>query len=267
MKVRDIMTTELVTVDKDRSLRDVLSMMEKHNVTKLPVVDAEDNLLGIVTDGIIADKLGREHNRNVVVSTMHATSVMAKDFLVAHPDESVEDLLKDVGKPGLTMVPVMQGTKLVGVITKSDLLRLVDSADPVDGFMKTQVHAVSKDDRLVHARRLLLDHDIQRLPVLEGGKVQGMLAEHEIATAFAHLKEADLHVQRANVRDLLVGPHMKSPAITIPLGTTAKAAAKVMLDKHVGGLPVVDAMGKIKGMVTRTDLIRTYKAKEQLLVA
>ncbi|MCA1819034.1 MAG: CBS domain-containing protein, partial [Halobacteriales archaeon] len=227
MKVRDVMTKDLVTVDKDRNLKEVLRMMKEKNVTKIPVTE-DGALVGIVTDGKIADKLGREHNRNVQTSTLHASSVMEKDFIVAHPDEDLKVLLADVGKPGLTMIPVVQGTKLVGVVTKADLLRLVESDVQVRTIMQTQLKAVGADERLIHARRLLLDNDIARLPVLEGGRLRGIIAEHEIAGAFAGLKEADSHVQRVNLRDLPVADYMRKKVVTAKPEWTAREAAKVM---------------------------------------
>lgn len=257
MKVRDVMATDIVTVSKDRNLKDVLHLMEERNVTKIPVVE-NGNLVGIVTDGHIADKLGRQHNKAVQLTTLHASSVMEKDFIVAHPDEDLNVLLEDVGKPGLTMVPVVQGTKLVGVVTKADLLRLVESKAPLSTLMKKELKAVSPGERLIHARRLLLDNDIARLPVLEGGKVKGIIAEHEIAGAFASLKTADAHVQRVNIRDLDVGSYMRRDVVTGHPEMSAKEAAQKMLKEHVGALPVVADNGTIQGIVTRTDLIRTF---------
>jgi CBS domain-containing protein len=258
MQVRDVMITKLVTVHKDRNLKDVLHLMDKNNVTKLPVVDDEGFLVGVVTDGMIADKLGREHNRNVQTTTMHASSVMEKDFLLAHPDEDLAVLLRDVGKPGLTMVPVVQGKKLVGVITKADLLPMVKSDLKVASLMRTEVKAVGPEERLVHARRLLLDHDIARLPVLLAGKIQGIITENEIARAYADLKSADAHVQKANVRELQVAPYMQRKVVTGKPDWSAKKAAEVMLREHVGGLPIVGDAGTIEGIVTRTDLIKTF---------
>jgi len=258
MKVRDVMATDLITVDKDRNLKDVLSLMEQHHVTKVPVVDAEGRLQGIITDGRIADKLGRAHNKDIQTGTLRASSVMAKDFVRAHPDEPLETLLEDVGKPGLTMIPVVQGDMLVGVLTKSDLLALVDSKAPVADVMRRELHAVSADERIVHARRLLLDNDIARLPVLDGGRVQGILAEHEIAAAFAGFKEADMHVQKAMVRDLHVGDYMRRDVVTAGPDVPCDEAAQMMRDHHVGALPIVGGDGTIQGIVTRTDLIRTY---------
>jgi CBS domain-containing protein len=231
--------------------------MEKNNVTKLPVVDG-GRLVGIVTDGKIVDKLGREHNKGIQVTTLRASAVMEKDFLIAHPDEPLATLLKDVGKPGVTMVPVCKGTQLVGVVTKADLLQLVKSGASLQSIMKTDLKTVHPDERLVHARRLLLDNDIARLPVLEGGKVKGIIAEHEIAGAFASLKTADAHVQRVNIRDLDVGSYMRRDVVTGHPEMSAKEAAQKMLKEHVGALPVVAENGTIQGIVTRTDLIRTF---------
>lgn len=258
MNVKEVMTTNLVTVGKDRNLKDVLQLMAQHHITKLPVVDDQGNLLGVVTDGRIADKLGREHNKGVQTTTLHASSVMEKDFLIAHPEETLEALLKDVGKPGLTMVPVCQGKRLVGIVTKADLLRFVKSDAKLASIMKKELKAVSADERLIHARRLLLDNDIARLPVLRAGKIEGIIAEHEIAGAFAELKHEDALPQRDHIRDLQVGAYMRRKVVTARGDMSAKDAAQVMLKEHVGALPIVDASGQIQGIVTRTDLIRTY---------
>ncbi len=257
MIVRDVMTTDLITVDKDRNLKDVLDLMERHKVTKIPVVD-DDKLVGIVTDGKIADKLGRAHNRNIQTGTLRASSVMDKDFIVAHPDEDLRNLLVDVGKPGLTMIPVVRGQRLEGIVTKADLLKLVESDIELQSIMKRELHAVSSAERLVHARRLLLDNEIARLPVVNGGQLEGIIAEHEIAGAFATFKEADISVQKASIRDLQVLDYMRSPVVTATPETSARDAARMMIENHVGALPIVNGGGTIQGIVTRTDLIRTF---------
>ncbi len=257
MKVREVMSTELITVDKDRNLKDVLALMEQHNMTKIPVTE-DGRLVGIVTDGHIADKLGRAHNKNIQTSTLHASGVMEKDFIVAHPDEPLATLLADVGKPGLTMIPVVQGDHLVGVVTKSDLLPLVKSDRRLAELMHRQVHSVSPGERMIHARRMILDNDVARLPVLDGGRIAGIIAEHEIASAFAGFKEADQSVQKATIRDMQVGDWMRREVITGRSDMTAMEAAGLMRQHHVGALPIVDGRGTIEGIVTRTDLIRTY---------
>lgn len=258
MKVQDVMSSDLVTVDKDQNLKEVLQLMAQHNMTKLPVVDDGDHLVGIVTDGAIADQLGRAHNKNITTGTLHASSVMQKDFVRAHPDEALANLLVDVGRPGLTMIPVCRGDRIVGVVTKADLLPLVESDRHLAALMHTEVQSVAPGERIVHARRLILDNDIARLPVLEGGHLRGIIAEHEIAGAFADFKEADMSVQKVMVRDLQVGDYMRTDVVTGEPDLPARDAARRMMDNHVGALPVVAHDGTIQGIVTRTDLINTF---------
>ncbi len=57
MKVKDVMTKDVIFVDKDVDLRYVLSLMKKHEITKIPVVE-DKKLIGVITDNIIVFKLG-----------------------------------------------------------------------------------------------------------------------------------------------------------------------------------------------------------------
>jgi len=257
MKVREIMTEDVITVGKNESLEHILYLMEKHDITKIPVVEGE-KLLGIVTDGEIAYKLGSFRKRDVSPAHLHASSVMIREFDTISPDTSVYDIIKTVGLPGLTMLPVVENGKLVGVVTKADLLPLVESDAPVKEIMSKKVIHVAPDDRVIHARRLLIDNDIARLPVLDDGKVVGIIAEMDIAKAFAKLKRSTSRGhQKHQVEEMLVMDAMNSPAVTISPETTISDAAKVMLEQNIGGLPVIES--KLEGMVTRTDLIKTLK--------
>jgi CBS domain-containing protein len=263
MKMRNVMTEHVVTVGKNDDLRHVMELMDKHNITKVPVVD-NGRLVGIVTDNIIAKKLGSSRKRGVMPSGIHATSVMDKDFEITHPDAPLAEWLPKVGLPGLTMIPVVSQGRLIGVHTKANLLPLVETNEPVETFMSSPVKTVGPEDRLVHARRILLDNDIARLPVVDGGRVIGILHEAEIAHAFAGLlQDTPFEHQQARVRELLVRDWMRTPVHSIPPGTSAREAARIMTEKHVGGLPVVAADGTLRGFVTRTDLAATIRLARQ----
>lgn len=258
-QIRDVMTDQVITVGKNDDLRHVMELMEKHNVTKVPVLD-DGKLVGIVTDNMIAKKLGSSRKRGVQPSGIHASSVMDKDFEIAHPDSSLDELLPKVGAAGLTMIPVVSKGQLVGVHTKANLLHLVDSDAPITGLMKSAVISIGPDDRLVHARRLLMDNDIARVPVVEDGHVVGLLHEAEIAKAFAMLlQDTPFENQQNRARELVARDWMRAPVVTGRPDLSARQTAQVMLENNVGGLPIVDADGTLKGFVTRTDLVRTIK--------
>ena len=67
------MTKEVVSVNKNEDLYHVLTLLEKHNITKLPVVE-DGKVVGIVTDNKIADKLGTVRTKGVPAARMHAVS-------------------------------------------------------------------------------------------------------------------------------------------------------------------------------------------------
>ena len=189
MKVKDVMTKEVIAVDKDINLRQVMKLMKKHDITKIPVVENK-KLIGLITDNAITYKLGSKRKRGIPASRLHASSVTNKDIETVSPDTEIGTILKKVGEPGHTMLPVVENENLVGVVTKADLLPLVTSNKRVHEIMQKKIHAVSPDDRVVHARRIMIDENIARLPVVKKGYLEGMLSDTEIAFALASVKRS-----------------------------------------------------------------------------
>jgi len=258
MKVKDVMMKDVVFVDKDINLRHVLKIMKKHDITKIPVVE-DKKLIGVITDNIIAVKLGSIRKKGIPASRLHASSVTDKEFEVVRPDTDVKTILKKVGGHGPTMLNVVENGKLVGVVTKADLLHLVDSDLRLHQVMQKNVQVVSPDDRVVHARRIMIDEHVARLPVVNNGLLVGVISDNEIVFALADIKRSfSLGKQKHRLDELLVGNIMKSPAIWTTSNMTCKETARIMLKKHVGFLPIIDN-DKLTGVVTRTDLLKTIK--------
>lgn len=256
MNVEDVMTKKVISVDKDVSLKRVLDLMKKHDITKIPVVE-EKQLVGIITDNLIAYKLGSIRKRTVSASRLHASSVTEKTFEVVTPKTDLKTIFKKVGEPGPTMLLVVDKGKLVGVLTKADLLPLVSSKELVGTLVRRQVHFVSPEDRIVHARRVMIDNDVARLPVVYQGRLLGMISDQEIAFAFASLKKSiTLGRQKRHLDELLVKEVMKTPVVWIPPSMSAVDAAKVMMKLNIGALPILQNESLV-GIVTRTDLLKT----------
>lgn len=259
MKVEDVMTKEIITVDKDQDLKHVLTLMEKHDITKIPVLE-DKKIVGVITDNIIAYKLGSIRNKGIPASRMHASSVVDDKFEKTEPETELKSILTKVGEPGPTMINVVKNDELLGVVTKADLLPYVDSKEKIRAIMKKDVHTVNTDDRVIHARRIMIDNDIARIPVKFDGELVGMISDMDIAFAFAELKDSvSLGKQKHHLDKLLVEKTMKSPALYISPDTSIKKSSEIMLENNVGCLPVVES-GKIVGIVTRTDLLKTISS-------
>ena len=256
MKVKDVMTKDVIFVDKDVNLRQVLKLMKKHSITKIPVVE-DKKLIGVITDNIIAYKLGSIRKKGIPASRLHASSVTDKVFETVSPDTDVKTILKKVGEPGPTMLNVVVDEYLVGVVTKADLLPLVTGDTKLRDIMNKQVITVSSEDRVIHARRIMIDENIARLPVVDDGKLVGVISDTEIAFALADIKRSfSLGRQKHHLEELLVGDVMKSPAIWTTSNISVTDAAKIMMKKNIGFLPIIENEN-IDGVVTRTDLLKT----------
>jgi len=256
MKVKDVMTKDVIFVDKDVNLRQVLKLMKKHSITKIPVVE-DKKLIGVITDNIIAYKLGSIRKKGIPASRLHASSVTDKVFETVSPDTDVKTILKKVGEPGPTMLNVVVDDYLVGVVTKADLLPLVTGDTKLRDIMNKQVITVSSEDRVIHARRIMIDENIARLPVVDDGKLVGVISDTEIAFALADIKRSfSLGRQKHHLEELLVGDVMKSPAIWTTSNISVTDAAKIMMKKNIGFLPIIENEN-IDGVVTRTDLLKT----------
>jgi CBS domain-containing protein len=255
MKVKELMTTEVISVDKDQDLKYVMDLMRKHEISKIPVLEAK-KLVGIITDNKISMKLGSIRKKGVPASRLHASSVTEKDIKSVSSDTPIANVLRMVGEPGPTILPIVDNDRLVGVLTKADLLPLVAGNTPLRDIMISPVVTVSPEDRVIHARRIMLDNDIARLPVVDHGSLVGIVSDVEIAFALAEIKRISLGKQKRHLEELYVADVMKTPVVWTTGSVKVSDAATLMLKHNIGALPIIES-NTIVGIVTRTDLIRT----------
>ena len=261
MKIREIMTEDVIYVDKDEDLTHVIDLMKKHNITKIPVVE-DKKIVGIITDRMISYKLGSIRSRMVSTSRLHASSVTKKNISTVEPDMDVRKIFTDIGIKNVEILPVIdKENKLCGVVTKADLLDLVDDKKTkVNEVMNKGIITIFPDDRIIHARRLMLDKNVSRLPVVnpENRKIVGILAEMEVASAFVELKHLyRVSRQKHHLENLLVSDYMKRPAITNHGNISLHDAANIMKSKDIGCLPITEEDDILLGIITRTDLLET----------
>jgi len=261
LKIREIMTENVIYVDKDEDLTHVIDLMKKHNITKIPVVE-DKKIVGIITDRMISYKLGSIRSRMISTSRLHASSVMKKDIDTMEPDMDVSKIFTDIGVKNVEILPVVdKENRLCGVVTKADLLCLVNDKDTkVEEVMNKNVITISPDDRIIHARKVMLNKGVSRLPVLdpEKGIILGILAEMEVASAFVELK----HLYRASrqkhhIENLLVRDYMKRPVLAGHKDMSVYDVANVMRNRDIGCLPITDKNDLLLGIITRTDLLET----------
>lgn len=121
-----------------------------------------------------------------------------------------------------------------------------------DQIMTAEVIAVSARDEVVLAWRTLTRHQIHQTPVLDdNGRLVGLVSERNLLTT--------LNVDAGEVRDVLVkrvGDVMTTPVVAANPLTDIRRIARVMLDRDVDGVPIVNETGVLLGFVSRSDILR-----------
>jgi len=126
----------------------------------------------------------------------------------------------------------------------------------VMNWMSKTVITMDIDDSMKDAMKLLKENDINMLPVMEKGKLVGVLTDRDIKRSSAsdattlEVHELLYLVSRIKVKDIMT----KDP-ITVPFDYTIEETAEVLLENNISGVPVVDKK-RVVGAITQTDIFR-----------
>ncbi len=128
------------------------------------------------------------------------------------PDESVQAAVARMADEDVGSVAVCDGSRLVGIFTERDVLRLAGRRAALDELdvrdvMTTDVVTVSADDDILAAARLMGERRIRHLPVVQGDNVLGMIGIRDVLGALAErLWRAHDEEAHETMRDLLARP-------------------------------------------------------------
>lgn len=141
--VREIMSSPTFTINPEALATDAAELMEEHNVRRLPVIDSDGCLLGIVTD---SDVLEAETAENVLSSYepgieeewLEVKDVMTRDAITIGPDYTVGELAIRFMEHKVGGVPVVVPAKtddiepcplkVIGIVTETDIFRIIADA-------------------------------------------------------------------------------------------------------------------------------------------
>lgn len=141
MIVADVMTRNCITIAPDGTVEEAVNLMLSRNVSGLFVVDKAGELAGVITEGDLLrrDELGTERNRpwwlRLLVSPArqaadfthangrHVRDVMTQDVVSIGQDAPLEEVVAKMESNRIKRMPVTDGAKVIGVVSRSDLLR------------------------------------------------------------------------------------------------------------------------------------------------
>jgi CBS domain-containing protein len=180
---------------------------------------------------------------------------MTSDVVHVEIPGNRDDVLKILKRTGISGVPVIKSKKLVGIITRKDLLQKPEETQ-LGLLMTTKPVTISPDAEISEAARLLVTRKIRRLPVVENGKLVGLLSVADMIHAIAQMKI------REEIKD-----EFMSQTFALWEETPLPVVGRVMEISGVDAIPILDAESRLQGIISERDLIRHSSIEDSVGVS
>ncbi|AKL96782.1 CBS domain-containing protein [Clostridium aceticum] len=144
MLAKDIMTKEVITVKKEDTVEDVIKLLLEHNISGVPVVNEENNVVGMITEGdliyrskelhipayftLLDSYIFLENPKTLEVQIKKMAGYLVKDVMtekviVVDQEETMEEIATIMVKKKINRVPVVKDHQLVGIVSRRDIIR------------------------------------------------------------------------------------------------------------------------------------------------
>ena len=205
MLVNEWMSTGLITITPDASLSEAVKLMKQHNIRRLPVVDQDGQLRGIVSDRDLKDASPSNattmdaHERYYLFNELTVAECMTKKVLTVDCQDTVERAAVLMLENKISGLPVMDDGRPVGVLTLDDVARVLTVI--TGAFRGGTQFAFNLEDRPGSIKEVV---DVVRR---HGGRLMSLLSVYENADEGArkvYLRVAEMPEHRLNalIQDL-----------------------------------------------------------------
>jgi CBS domain-containing protein len=254
------------SVKQGDDLELALQMMLWCGFRHMPVVDEGGGLVGILSQ---RDILARKAKAADAAVAGHGTrsqkvrDAMSVPVETCSPDDDVADIGMRMSALKIGCLPVLDGGKVAGIVTSTDLLaqfamgefvRNASRAPTVGAVMTSDPVSVGVEDDLQEAVTLLLEQAIRHLPVVDANRrVVGMVSDRDVRSAIG---DPLTGLKRWKFEDASVSTIMTPDPVTIRADASLSTAISWLVDERIGALPVVDAEERLVGIVSYLDVLR-----------
>jgi len=113
----DIMTQKVYTIHPEASAQEAAQLLSQHRISGLPVVNTEQKIIGMVTE---ADIISKVHREGLLVS-----DIMSHEVIAVVESTPVGEIAMLLTERKIKRVPVVQGDKLIGIVSRGDIVNAV----------------------------------------------------------------------------------------------------------------------------------------------
>ena len=199
--IRQIMSRDLIVLSNKDSIEKTIDVMLENQIGAVPIVDSDEQLVGIVTERDIALSLAG------VLTEERVQDYMSTKVFTTTPGTPVESASKIMVRNRLRRIPIIGGEadiskaakKLLGIITSTDIIRFLNAKDlfenlnsnlasdvlntKLSDIMVEKLITVPPTERLGDLCQIFLDNNIGGVPVVKNDEVVGIITERDILRA------------------------------------------------------------------------------------
>ena len=276
MIAQDIMSSPVYVVGLQENIAHARRLMLSHKISRLPVLDG-DRLVGIITKKDLAYRLRQSDPiwRRRPIDQIPVHVLMVPDPVSVTADARVSDIAALMIARDFSGLPVLDGKKLIGMITKTDILRStsVNSLGLKAGDIMAEAATVNRYHSLDHIISRMSERHEPLVVVNDDGTLAGIVTESNLAF-FKYNTDTSTGLPEKDVKMLRKGESggrkrlryvvevhavaediMSRPVITIGKDAPVTEAVELMKKHAINSVVVVDGMN-LAGIVKRDDLIR-----------
>lgn len=255
IKVKDVMTKDVVVAKLGDTISKAISKMQEHGFHELPVVNDRGELVGYVNYRTLI-------RRKSLSLYSRVENIMVKPP-VLDPDASIEDAVKLMIDAGYRSLPIVEKNKLVGIISRTDIIKLVpkmkDVANiPVEDVMTSEPELVEEDSPIQYAVDIMKKLGEMSVPVVdENRKLVGIVHMSDAAKAVWREKEraslGEVSGEKKKVQILV--KEIMVPPVYVSEDSILKDAVEKMIEFHSSICAVIDKKSVPIGVISQRDVI------------
>ena len=263
VQAKDIMQKNVVVMDTKGTIYDAIHLMVKHNITGLPVVNDDYQIIGVISEKDILDLLYHSKDSNVSIVNFMTRRVVCFD-----PDANLDQLSESFRKNDFRRIPIVHKDKLIGLVSRKDVIRYIavmngkiissdskhihhnrngkSNLHELDKIMTTEVISVRSSATISNIVDILIENDITGIPVTEtDNSIIGIITEKDIMSNLSDKICMDTTVESIMTRNI----------VGFDISESVMEVCEHVTRNHYRRVPIT-SKNKLIGIISRRDLIR-----------
>jgi signal transduction histidine kinase/DNA-binding NarL/FixJ family response regulator/HPt (histidine-containing phosphotransfer) domain-containing protein len=253
LEVAEVMSTNVTTISLNETMFSAARIMTDKNISCVMLMD-NYNIAGILTE---TDILKRAVAHGGDFDKMKAAQIMSSPVESIPPDMSVLDAGKIMEQKHIKRLPVIAEGRLAGIVTQTDLIRVLTSYGMwriASEVMSNRVSSIQKHIHVSEAIKIMTDRNISSIVIMHDDEPVGIFTQRDL------LKKVIATQKKPH--QTIIEEVMSSPVITVHPDCSVLSASMVMKRNNIRKLIVIDGK-ELCGLLSQTDILLAVQNKLQ----